>query len=272
MRQRIIYGTAWKEGRTEPLVALAIDLGFRAIDTAGQPKHYDEAGVGRGLSAAVDAGRVRREDVFLQTKFTPYPGHDPARVPYDPAAPLGQQVAQSFATSLRNLDTEYVDSFILHSPMPSAEALDEVWRAMEAIADAERTRQLGISNCYDLAYLDALYERARIKPAVVQNRFYAATGYDVGIRRFCADRGVEYQSFWTLTANPELLASDAVERAAARHGRTPAQVLFRYLTQEGVSPLTGTQSENHMREDLEIFEFELNEEERGAISARLEAR
>jgi len=268
----ILYGTAWKEARTQPLVERAIELGFRGIDTAAQPKHYDEAAVGRAIAAAIARGVVAREALFVQTKFTPYPGQDPRRVPYDPKAPLAEQVAQSFASSLENLQTDYVDSLVLHSPMRDAESLAAVWIAMEAIAEEGRARLLGISNCYSVAYLEHLWSTARIKPSVVQNRFYAATGYDVDIRSFCAEHGMVYQSFWTLTANGELLASPELLRPAERHGRTPAQILFRYLTHEGVVPLTGTQSEEHMREDLAIFEFELSHDERDAIAVRLGER
>src|SRR5690606_7289454 len=204
---RLLYGTAWKKERTQPLVERAIELGFRGIDTAGQPKHYDEAAVGRALAAVIARGVVGRDELYVQTKFTPFPGHDPARVPYDPSAPLAEQVAQSFASSLRNLSTDFVDALVLHSPMPDARSLDEVWTAMEAIAENGRVRQLGISNCYSLDYLEHLWATATIKPMVVQNRFYAATGYDAEIRRFCRRNGAIYQTFWTLTANPELLAS-----------------------------------------------------------------
>jgi len=263
---RILYGTAWKKDRTQALVELAIAHGFRGIDTAGQPKHYDEAAVGRAVTASLANG-LAREDLYLQTKFTPLAGHDPARVPYDSAAALDEQVAQSFETSLRNLDTSYVDCLILHSPVPDPRQLAAVWGAMEAIAGSGRARQLGISNCYSVEYLEMLCGAATVGPAVVQNRFYAATGYDSELRRSCKAQGIVYQSFWTLTANPELLACEEIAQAARRHGRTPAQVLFRFLTQEGAVPLTGTQSEVHMREDLAIFEFSLAADERGAINA-----
>ncbi len=266
---RILYGTAWKEERTRQLVERAVELGFRGVDTAAQPKHYDEAAVGRAFEAVIDRGIVTRDELYVQTKFTPYPGQDPRRVPYDPAAPLAAQVEQSFTRSLRNLNIGHVDALVLHSPMPDVRLLEDVWRAMEAIVDSGGTRQLGISNCYSLAYLEELCSMARIKPTVVQNRFYAATNFDVRIRRFCAENGMIYQSFWTLTANPDLLESPELQRPAARLRRTAAQVLFRFLTQEGVVPLTGTQSEQHMRDDLAIFEFELDDAERSAITARL---
>ena len=133
---------------------------------------------------------------------------------------------------------------------------------MESLVDARGVRQLGISNCYQLEQLEELYESARFKPAVVQNRFYSDTGYDRMIRAFCRQHGIIYQSFWTLTANPQVLAHRTVRELASRHGRTAAQILFRYLIQNDIVPLTGTRSGAHMREDLGVFEFELLESER----------
>jgi diketogulonate reductase-like aldo/keto reductase len=265
---RIIYGTAWKAERTAALVEQAVTIGFRGLDTACQPKHYHEPGVGEGLSACLAKGLARSE-VYLQTKFTPADGQDPARMPYDPKARLSDQVAQSFATSLKNLRTDYLDGLVLHSPLSNERELLEVWRAMEALCDAGGARQLGISNCYSLPQLRRLHEQARIKPAILQNRFYAATGYDRDIREFCGQQRILYQSFWTLTANPKVLAHPALQALAARYGRTPAQVFFRYLTQQGIVPLTGTASEAHMREDLAIFEFELTPAECEAVGRLL---
>ena len=262
---RIIYGTAWKKTQTADLVQTAIRMGFRGVDTAGQPKHYDEAGVGAGIAASLNDG-LRRADIYLQTKFTPLSGHDPKRIPYDPKAPLAEQVAQSFATSTRNLRTDYVDCLILHSPLASERQTAEVWQALERIVDNGGARQLGISNCYSPTYLETLYRKVRVKPAVVQNRFYAETNYDREIRAFCRQHGIIYQSFWTLSANPHVLADDRVTALASKYGRTPAQVLFRYLTQHDVIPLTGTKSETHMREDLEIFDFELTQEELESVT------
>src|ERR1700676_4110941 len=99
---KIIYGTAWKKADTERLVRTAIRQGFRGIDTACQPKHYDKAGVGAGVAACLD-DKLTRPDLFLQTKFTPVSGQDPMRIPYDPRAPPPEQVAQSVAASLQNL-------------------------------------------------------------------------------------------------------------------------------------------------------------------------
>jgi diketogulonate reductase-like aldo/keto reductase len=257
---RILYGTAWKKDETESLVRTALLQGFRGIDTACQPKHYHEAGVGAALR-----GTLARTDLYLQTKFTPLSGQDPARIPYDPKASLAEQVRQSLAVSLRNLGTDYLDCLVLHSPLPSRRRTQEVWRTMESMVESREVRQLGISNCYRLEELEALFDSARYKPAVVQNRFYADTGYDREIRAFCRQHGMIYQCFWTLTANPQVLAHRTVRELATKHRRTPAQLLFRYLTQNDIVPLTGTRSEIHMREDLAIFDFELTQLEREAM-------
>ena len=262
----IIYGTAWKKERTASLVEEALTAGFRGVDTACQPKHYDEPGVGRGLMTALEAG-VPREALYVQTKFTPLRGHDPARVPYDPRAPLSEQVAQSVRRSEENLPFGPLDAVVMHSPLDSFEDTMIVWRALEAAVDAGQARQLGISNCYDPAFFKRLFEEARIPPAVLQNRFYQDSGYDIELRSFCKDRGVVYQSFWTLTANPHLLESDPVQAACARHDKTPAQVLYRTLTQLGVVPLIGTTSRQHMDMDLAIRTFTLAPAEVAAIEA-----
>jgi diketogulonate reductase-like aldo/keto reductase len=263
---RILYGTAWKKGRTEELVRQAIAAGFRGIDTACQPRHYNEAGVGAAVAASMRSG-LERTQLYVQTKFTPLNGHDPKQIPYDRDAPLAEQVAQSIDASLRNLQTHYLDCLVLHSPLPSLTETEEAWRAMQVAFAAGTVKQLGISNCYNLAVLKRLHGWASVKPAVVQNRFYAETGYDVEIREFCRQHGILYQSFWTLTANPHVLKHEQTLRLAAKYRVTPAQVLFRYLTQVGIVPLTGTTSEAHMREDLAIFEFALDDAEREAMGA-----
>src|SRR5438445_13149898 len=102
-----LYGTAWKQDRTQSLTELALRMGFRGIDTANQRRHSFEAGVGQGLTAAYRSGLVTRDDLFLQTKFTYQPGQD-HRLPYDPAASLSAQAAQSLARSLDSLATHHI--------------------------------------------------------------------------------------------------------------------------------------------------------------------
>lgn len=253
-----IYGTAWKQERTAGLVAQALEAGFRGIDTANQPKHYHEAGVGQALLAAFARGAVRREDVFVQTKYTPLAGQD-HRVPYDPAAPTAQQVAQSLQSSLEHLGVDQIDSYLLHAPSQpwGLGAADiEVWRAMETLHDAGKTRFLGVSNV-SAEQLSALLGHARVRPTFVQNRCFAALGWDAAVRAICDREDLVYQGFSLLTANAEIIRRSVIQDIARRHQHTPAQVVFRFALQLGMIPLTGTTSPRHMADDLAVYEFEL---------------
>ncbi len=265
----IIYGTAWKKERTENLVVKAVQTGFKGVDTACQPKHYDEPLVGAALQR-LQAYGINRENLYIQTKFTPLDGQDPRKVPYDKHAPIETQVMQSFEVSTKNLQTQYIDSLVLHSPLYPHSLLMKAWSAMEAIQRSGGARQLGISNCYSTEVLEQLYADADVKPAVVQNRFYQQTGYDTDLRNWCANHGIIYQSFWTLTANPHILNSNTIKNIAQTHQKTEVQTFFRYLHQSGIVPLTGTCSKRHMQEDLNVFDFELSADERQNINQLIE--
>ncbi|HSQ84313.1 MAG TPA: aldo/keto reductase, partial [Desulfobacterales bacterium] len=196
-------------------------------------------------------------------------GQDPRQVPYEKNAPVELQIAQSFETSKNNLQTEYVDSLVLHSPMAPHALLMKAWNAMEKIQKTGGALQLGISNCYDTDVIRSFYSDADVKPAIIQNRFYQETGYDADLRHWCSDHEVIYQSFWTLTANPHILASNIIRTIAWKYKKTEAQIFFRYLSLSGIVPLTGTTSEQHMREDLGIFDFELSSEDLYNVSLLL---
>jgi diketogulonate reductase-like aldo/keto reductase len=257
-----LYGTAWKEDRTEPLTALALRAGFRGIDTANQRRHYDEAAVGRAIATAIREGLVAREDLFLQTKFTFLPGQD-HRLPYDPDAPIAEQVRQSFASSLEHLGTDRLDSYLLHGPSRRdglGDADWQAWRAMEALHDGGRVRLLGVSNV-SLGQLRTFCREARVRPRFVQNRCYASRGWDREVREFCVAGGIVYQGFSLLTANRAALARPELLRIAMHHRRTPAQGVFRFALEVGILPLTGTSDPDHMREDLDAAAFRLEPEE-----------
>ncbi|HKO02356.1 MAG TPA: aldo/keto reductase [Thermoanaerobaculia bacterium] len=257
-----LYGTAWKEDATERLVRLALDAGFRGIDTANQRRHYFEAGAGAAIKSAIADGVVRREDLFLQTKFTYRDGQD-HRLPYDPDADLTTQVQQSFASSLEHLGVDTIDSYVLHGPSRRrglAPADIEVWRAMESLHDSGATRHLGVSNIA-IDQLEALFATARVRPSFLQNRCFARTAWDLEVRAFCAANDVIYQGFSLLTANVNELRNAAFRRIVERVGRTSAQVVFRFARQIGMLPLTGTTDPAHMREDLAIDDFSLSSDE-----------
>lgn len=265
---QLLYGTAWKEDRTEALVIEALRAGFRGIDTANQPKHYHEAGVGAALRHAFASGLVRREDLFLQTKFT-YPRGQDHRWPYDPRAPLATQVAQSFASSLEHLGVDTLDAYLLHGPSayPMLGPDDiEVWRAFEQLHDAGRVARLGVSNV-TARQLQELHAAARVKPSIVQNRTFTRPEADAEVRAFCSARGIAYEGFSLLTAIPEVVMHPALGAIAAAHGRTPAEIVLRYCIERDMVVLTGTTSPTHMREDLSIVGLRLAHDELSAIDA-----
>ena len=263
-----LYGTAWKEDRTAALTELALRMGFRAIDTANQRKHYFEAGVGEGLAAAYRDGVATRADLFLQTKFTYQRGQDD-RLPYDPAAGLAVQVAQSLASSLEHLGTDHVDSFVLHGPASGYEWTEddaEVWEAMRKQRDAGHARLLGVSNV-SIEHLEQMTASQTELPAFVQNRCFARTGWDREVRRFSSEHKIVYQGFSLLTANREVLHQPSLIDLAATLNATPAQVIFAFARAVGMLPLTGTSNPDHMKQDLASLNLTLPPEVVRAIEA-----
>lgn len=256
-----MYGTAWKKNATAQLVQLAVSSGFTAIDTANQLIHYQEASVGEALLALDNRG-IKRETLFLQTKFTSVGGQD-HRTPYDASADIATQVGQSFVSSLKHLHTNYVDSYVLHGPSSRAglgKADWEVWAAFEEIYKSGRTKMIGISNV-TAGQLAQLCEQAKIKPMVVQNRCFAVLGWDQEVREICQANQIIYQGFSLLTANRDVLREPEILEMANRLETGPQQVIFRFAMQIGMLPLTGTTSEQHMKEDLQVEDFELTPEE-----------
>ncbi|KAJ6594212.1 NADP-dependent oxidoreductase domain-containing protein [Mycena capillaripes] len=255
---KIIYGTAWKEHRTVTLVETAVLKGFRAIDTACQPKHYREDLVGEALLKLQTEHGIKREDLFLQTKYTPIGGQTTAKpLPYDPATSITTQINASFAKSLSNLHTTYLDSYILHSPLPTLEETLEAWAALGALQDAGHVRAIGVSNTYDVRVLEAL---SAVRPIqVVQNRWHEKNSWDNKVCAYCRKQGIEYQSFWTLSGSPSLLATPELVAIAKASSCTPAQALFKFAMMGGVTPLSGTTNEGHMEEGVAVPALELKD-------------
>ena len=146
-----IYGTAWKKDQTKGLVKEALAQGFRRVDTAAQPRHYQEPLVGEALREAFAEGTLERDELYvcrveiesldthasqLQTKYTTPAGQDLSNMPYDPDAPLDTQIHTSVASSLKNLryndsdNVSYVDCLLLHSPLPTIDQTLQAWKLL----------------------------------------------------------------------------------------------------------------------------------------------
>jgi diketogulonate reductase-like aldo/keto reductase len=255
----MIYGTAWKEEKTHPLVIDAIKAGFRAIDTANQRKHYHEQGVGDALDELINQKLIKREDIFLQSKFTHIDGQD-HRLPYDREASCSEQVLQSFASSLEHLKTDYLDSYLIHGPAGYPDLCDsdlKVWTTMESLVDAGKALSIGISNV-NVQQLHQLWEGSRIKPQFVQNRCFANRKWDWDVRQFCQKNGIVYQGFSLLTANPEVLNDVLIGNIAAQLNKNIEQIVFRLAQQLSILPLTGTTQSEHMVGDLDLTGIDLS--------------
>jgi diketogulonate reductase-like aldo/keto reductase len=274
-RPYIFYGTAWKKDDTADLVYAAVHAGFRFIDTACQPKHYNEADVGHGWKTAADEMKLKRSDFYLQTKFTSLDGQDLRNVPYDKTAKLEAQVSQSIHASLRNLQTKYLDSLLLHSPMSTMEETLRVWKVFEGAVKEGTVHNLGISNCYNVQQFMELYNKVTIKPKVLQNRFYADSNFDIELRQLCKKLGVTYQSFWTLGANRVAHSNSEWQDMARAKGLTSQTLMYAYMMTLGHTPLSGTKDDGHMKEDVAIMarfqdgEEILTEEEMDKLSTLL---
>ncbi|KAJ4131176.1 hypothetical protein NW768_006718 [Fusarium equiseti] len=264
---RLVYGTAWKKDRSADLVYTALKYGFRGVDTAGQPKHYNEKGVGQGVQRAIKDGIIKRQGLFLQTKFSP-PGNQAENAPYDFNAPVADQVHQSMQSSLKYFAVEgeesYFDSVLLHSPLRTMEDTITAWKTLETYVP-HKIRNLGISNT-TLPILQALNDAVTVKPSVVQNRFYPDTRFEVELRAYCRQQDIAFQSFWTLSANPRLAVSKPVKLVAEKAGVEPVAAYYALvLGLDGVTVLDGTTTESHMKDDLEgVEKIALWAEESGA--------
>lgn len=152
---------------------------------------------------------------------------------------------------MSSADDAYIDTLVIHSPLRTLEQTLEAWAALETYFP-HKIRNLGISNC-PLSILRELNSSAqiRVKPAVVQNRFYEDTLFDVPLRNFCRENQIIYQSFWTLTANPDLVRSEPVQQLAAQVGISPAAALYTLVMGLGdITVLNGTTNEGRMVDDL----------------------
>lgn len=253
-----IYGTSWKEEKTQELTFMALNNGFTGIDTANQRIHYFEEGVGLGIRQFLQFSGKKRTDLFLQTKFTPAASQD-ERKPFDENDTYDNQVRQSFESSLHHLNTDYIDSYVLHGPTYNSVLVRddlEIWRAMENLYHEKKARLLGISNV-NLEQLESLYHSAAIKPSIVQNRCFASNQWDASVRLFCKNHGIVYQGFSLLTANQSFLRTNTMHQLSTHYKKTIPQIIFRFALQIGMLPLTGTRSQQHMKEDLDIDSFEL---------------
>lgn len=274
---RMIYETALQRDRTEAVVMrtedlaeLAIREGFWGLDTAGQPSHYYEPGVGIALRNLFRAG-YQRESVFIQTKVCPRFMQQLVRNEYsgDSDVPISKQVAFSIANSLSNLGLEYVDSLLLHWPYSEHEQTMEAWRAMEEAHKAGIVRQLGISNIDSLEQLQRIYNDSNVKPAVVmlsetfeQEWYQSRPRFELRklerkLRKWCSRMKIFFQRPLMITTNRDPVWTRQMRGLADKYGVSQPQLFLRYAMGMGTVPLIGSADPNRWRQDFEAMHIEL---------------
>ncbi|KAI8960374.1 putative aldo-keto reductase [Daldinia sp. FL1419] len=244
----LLYGTAWKEEATAELTEAALTHGFRGLDTANCPSSYDEPLVGVGLVAALKSG-IKREDLFIQSKFTPSRAHGEGKTPFNPNQDIEGQIRQSIQQTLDHLKLDYLDSLLLHQPYPRDNDNSIAWRVFESYVP-DKIRYLGVSNI-QLPQIQQIYEASTIKPVIVQNGFHRGTMYDLHVRSFCKDHGIIYQAFWTLRHNRVLLESDVVRSVGEKFGVDKGAAMYLLLLGHGDTQiLDGTTKPERMEADI----------------------
>lgn len=233
----------------EESVYAALSCGMRLIDTA---RYYQcEVGVGRGLQRAIDDGIVKREDVFITSKVMPSD--------YDRAA-------QGINDSLRDLGVDYVDLMLIHQPGSNDEA---VYKAMEQAVKDGKLRSIGISNYYTKEQVDEVLSYAEITPAVIQNENHLYY-QNSELREYVKQYGIVLESWYPFGGRghtQDHFGNEVITGLAEKYGKTPAQIILRWHIQDGYITIPGSSNPEHIKENFDIFDFELTDEEMESIRA-----
>ncbi len=225
---------------TQSAVELALEAGYRHIDTAAA--YHNEKGVG----AALAASGLPREDYFVTTKLcNSQQGHD--------------STLAAFEASLDRLGLDHVDLYLIHWPVP---LFLDTWRAFEQIHGEEATRTIGVSN-FRIEDLEPLEREMETLPTVNQVELHPRL-QQADLRAWHAERGIVTEARSPL-ARGELLADETIGEIAARHGKSPAQAIMHWHVQLGNIAISKSGAAERIRESIEIFDFELSEEEMATI-------
>ncbi|MBZ2409431.1 aldo/keto reductase [Streptomyces sp. L06] len=229
---------------TTAAVATALESGYRSLDTAAV--YGNEAGVGRALA---DSG-IPRDDLFVTTKlWNDDQGYDAA--------------LRAFDTSLAKLGLDHVDLYLIHWPTPARDRYLDTWRALEKLLADGRTRAIGVSN-FQPAHLTRLIDASGIVPAVNQIELHPGLQQSE-LRALHAEHGITTEA-WSPLAQGALLTHDTVTTLAARHGRTPAQIVLRWHLQLGNVVIPKSVTPSRIRENLDVLGFTLTADDMTALA------
>ena len=231
---------------SERVVAHALEVGYRLVDTA--ENYRNEEGVGRGLRAA----GVDRSELFITTKFNAkWHGED--------------LVARAFEGNAKRLGVDYIDLLLIHWPNPEQDRYVDAWRGLIARREQGLVRAIGVSN-FKPAHLQRLLDETGVAPDVNQIQLNPLVSR-AEHRAFGARHGVVTESWSPIGKGGELLENPTVTSIAERLGRTAAQVVLRWHVQLGLVAIPKTGTLARLQENLNVFGFELSDADMSALAA-----
>ena len=234
------------DGTTEQAVKWAFDAGYRHIDSAA--RYNNEEAVGRALKEWTQEHNVPRSEIFITSKLWDA-DHSNA--------------AQAIDDSLRKLQLDYIDMYLIHSPEPGEESFLQAWKGLEAAVDAGKIRTIGVSN-FDVEHLDALLRNCRIKPAVNQIESHPFFAHEV-LRSQTIERGIQIEAYSPM-AQGAALEREEIKAIASKHNKTPAQVLLRWGLQLGNIILPKSLTKHRIEANAQLFDFELDNDDMDVLN------
>lgn len=240
-----------KDDEAERAVRTALETGYRLIDTA--TNYRNETGVGRGVAA----GGVPREEIVVTTKL---PGRHHGY----------EETLASFEESRARLGLEYVDLYLIHWPLPRVDKYVDSWKAMIKLREDGLVRSVGVSN-FTAEHIERLEKETGVLPSVNQIELHPLFPQDE-LRAFHERKGIRTESWSPLGRGSDLLDDPAVAAVADAHGVTPAQAVLRWHTQLGAVPIPKSGDPERQRANLDVFGFELDEEQMRAVADRAHRR
>ena len=228
-------------------VKYALDLGIRHIDTAQM--YHNEAEVGR----AIEESGIPREEIFLTTKL-----NNDKHLPED--------ARRSFAQSLEDLRTDYVDLFLIHWPLPTLYGGDfvQTWRTLLEFEQEGRARTVGVSN-FQIPHLERLLKETGVMPAVNQVEIHPHFANNQ-LRAFHLEHNILTEA-WSPLARGTIFGDEKVISAAKRLGKTPAQVVLRWGIERGDVLFPKSVTPERIKENLDIFDFQLDEQTKADLNS-----